>query len=307
MISGLTHVALGVDDDPQPLLDFYGELFGVAEVARRGERIYLSGGTSSSFDIVLGPWGPGVDHFAFAVSDAASLSAAKEQLKGAGVTVEELEPGADPGIEEGIAFVLPSGHAMELVRESNPQVFRPTAAIDRRHHRGGGPVPLEHVTLNCGDVELVAGFLIDVLGFRLTESIRPDGRWFNAFMRCRSRHHDIAFFDGTAGAEDSPELNHLCFAVPSVEDIVRVSDLAAGMGITLDCSLGRHINGNNVFIYLKDPAGNRVEVNTDMADIDPAAPPRIGSEMRFDAWRESIPPAMLTASPCRDGRARVGG
>lgn len=305
MISGLSHVALGVSDHKR-MLTFYGDLFGVVEVENRGEVVYLSGGTSSGFDLALGPWETGVDHFAFAVPNRAALEQAGERLAEAGAEVAALGADSEPGVEAGFSFALPSGHVAELVVESEPEVFRPTASIPAPHHRGAGPVLLEHITLNCGDVQRTAEFLIEVLGLRLTESIRPDGStWFNAFMRARDRHHDIAFFDGGEG--DVPALNHFCFAVPSVEDIVRVSDLAAGMGIALDCSLGRHVNGNNVFIYLKDPDGNRVEVNTDMAEIDLAAPPRIGTEMEFDAWRESIPPALLTASHCRDGRARVNG
>ncbi|MBS1882503.1 MAG: VOC family protein [Actinobacteria bacterium] len=302
MITRLSHVALAVADEAR-MLDFYGHLFGVVEVGRRGDTTYLSGGTKGAFDLSFGPGEAGVDHFAFAVTGAEALEQAGARLAAAGVAVSEDAASEEPGIERSIGFALPSGHAVELVVESDPQVFRPTASIPTRHHQGAGPVPLEHVTLNCGDVALTAEFLIEVLGLRLSESIRPDGSaWFNAFLRAGHRHHDVAFF---AEEEDVPGLNHLCFAVPAVEDLVRVADLAAGMGIVLDCSMGRHVNGNNVFIYFKDPDGNRVEVNTDMAEIDPAAPPRIGTEMEFDVWRESIPPAMLSASPCRD--ARLGG
>ncbi|MBS1888207.1 MAG: VOC family protein [Actinobacteria bacterium] len=304
MITRLSHVALGVSDSAR-MLDFYGGLFGVVEVERRGETLYLSGGTKGGFDLSLEAGEPGVDHFAFAVRDAAALVEAGKRLAAAGVDASNLAAGSEPGIEAGIAFALPSGHAVELVLESDRQAFRPTASIPAPHHQGAGPVPLEHITLNCGDVQVTAEFLIGVLGLRLSESIRPDGsNWFNAFLRAGHRHHDVAFFASDDG--DVPGLNHFCFAVPAVEDLVRVADLAAGMGIVLDCSIGRHVNGNNVFIYLKDPEGNRVEVNTDMAEIDPAAPPRIGSKMEFDVWRESIPPAMLTASRCRDARVAGG-
>jgi catechol 2,3-dioxygenase-like lactoylglutathione lyase family enzyme len=163
-------------------------------------------------------------------------------------------------------------------------------------------VLLEHITLSCADVEGLAGFLSDRLGLRLSESVRhEDGSWFNAFMRVRDRHHDLAFFGNDEG-DEAPGLNHVCFAVPSVEGLIRVADLAVQHGIFLDASPGRHLAGDNIFIYLKDPDGNRVEVNTDMAWIDPVAAPRVLTEMRFDAWRESIPPTMLTSSPCRDGR-----
>jgi catechol 2,3-dioxygenase len=160
---------------------------------------------------------------------------------------------------------------------------------------------LEHVTMTCGDVRRTAEFLIEHLDIRLSETVQPPGgKWFNAFMRCQNRHHDLAFFESPDG--DVPGLNHFCFAVPSVAEIVRVADLLAQSGTYLDSSLGRHISGNNVFIYFKDPSGNRVEVNTDMAEIDPSADARIMSESLFDAWRPGIPPALLTSSACRDGR-----
>src|SRR5262249_35700600 len=136
---------------------------------------------------------------------------------------------------------------------------------------------------------------------RLTESVRPEpGFWFNAFLRTRDRHHDLAFFANRDG--DAPGLNHVCFAVPSVDRIVQVWDLLVERGVFLDSSLRRHLAGNNVCVYSKDPTGNRIEVNTQMAEIDAAADPRILPEMRFDAWRPSIPPALLPTSPCRDGR-----
>ena len=66
--------------------------------------------------------------------------------------------------------------------------------------------------------------------------IKP-GEWFNAFLRTRDRHHDCAFFPNEEG--DAPRLNHVCFAVPSVDRIVQVCDLLVERGIFLDSSLGR--------------------------------------------------------------------
>ncbi len=74
----------------------------------------------------------------------------------------------------------------------------------------------------------------------------------------------------------------------------------------VDASIGRHAAGNNVFLYFKDPFGNRLEVNTDMARIDPAAPPRILRDpVPFDVWRDGRPPALDAGSACRDARAPV--
>jgi catechol 2,3-dioxygenase len=294
-------VALGTEGcaDPQA---FYEEIFGLVEVHRSGELRFLSGGMGFGCDVVLGPWPPGMDHFAFAVPDDRALEDARVRLTVSGIAVEPVDLGHEHRVADGIRFVLPSGHMMELVLPQGGEVYTPRPLVDPRHRRGIGPALLEHVTMTCGDVQRTAEFLTGHLDFRLTETVQPaPGEWFNAFLRCRDRHHDVAFFASPNG--DVPGLNHFCFAVPSVEEIVRVADLLVDRGIALDASLGRHISGNNVFVYFKDPSGTRIEVNTDMAEISPSAPPRVMTESRFDAWRSGIPPALLSSSPCADGRA----
>jgi catechol 2,3-dioxygenase len=299
-ISRVAHVALGTEGSPS-LQAFYEEMFGLVEVDRRGDLRFLSTGMGCGCDLVFGPWAPGMDHFALEVADAASLKDAHRRLEAAGADPQPLELQEEHGVADGIRVVLPSGHRMDLILPRDAEVYQPRPLIDRRHHRGIGPVLLEHVTMTCGDVERTATFLVDVLGLALSETVQPElGTWFNAFLRCRDRHHDIAFFDSPDG--DVPGLNHFCFAVPTVQEIVRAADLLVGYGIALDSSIGRHISGNNVFIYFKDPSGNRIEVNTDMALIDPSAPPRVMTESHFDAWRTGIPPALLTSSRCEDGR-----
>lgn len=96
-------------------------------------------------------------------------------------------------------------------------------------------------------------------------------------------------------------MHHLAFAVASVGELVRVADMLARRGIALDSSIGRHVAGNNVFVYFRDPDGHRVEVNTDMARIDAAAPPQIApTGVPFDAWRSGRPPALAGGSPARE-------
>jgi catechol 2,3-dioxygenase len=302
-IAGLAHVAIGSQGCPD-VQDFYVDMFGLAEVERKDSLSFLSTGMGYGYDVVVGPWAPGMDHFAFAVADTGSLNEARKRLSNAGVAVTDVDLEHEHAVAEGIRFVLPSGHVMELVLPLNPEPYTSRPMIGHQHHRGIGPVFLEHVTMTCGPVQRTAEFLIQQLGIRLSESVQPQpGEWFNAFLRAGDRHHDMAFFASEDG--DVPALNHFCFAVPSVDHIVRAADLLASRGVALDASIGRHVSGNNVFVYFKEPSGNRIEVNTDMAEIDPSAPPRVMEESVFDAWRPSLPPALLSSSRCADGR-RVG-
>ena len=302
-IGKVAHVALGTGGNGGLPL-FYAELFGLVQVADHAGVSYWSAGTGAGYDVAFGPWPDGLDHLALHAADAETLAEARRRLETAGVEVAAVDPAEEHAVADGIRCTLPSGHVLELVLAAGAEVYRPVPLLPHAQHGGIGPVVLEHVTMTCGDVERTATFLIDVLGLRLTESVRPEpGTWFNAFLRTRDRHHDLAFFAGDDG--DVPGLNHVCFAVPTMERIVAACDLLVERGVFLDSSLGRHLAGNNVFVYFKDPAGNRIEVNTQMAEIDASAPPRILPEMRFDAWRPGIPPTMLSSSPCRDGRRAV--
>lgn len=304
IISRLAHVALGMPDLDAGI-DFYCDIFGLAVVRRDEDRAFLASGRSSTFELELGPYEPGVDHFAFGVRGPDALAEARRRLEAAGVAVAPLPAAGEPGIGDGIVFALPTGHPMELVVESEPVGFVPVSAVPSRHHRVTGPLPIEHITLLAADIRSNCELLVEQLGFRITDSWQPgdDEPWRNTWLRAGELHHDLAMLVANV---DEPEVHHFCFAVPSVADLVRVSDALAARGIVLDASMGRHVVGNNVFLYFRDPWGNRLEVNTDMARIDPAAPPRIlRTPLPFDAWREGRPPAMTAGFSCRDGRAEV--
>jgi catechol 2,3-dioxygenase len=242
-----------------------------------------------------------LDHLAFAVRGADALAEVRERLRTGGIRMTELDVSADPGLSEGIALSLPAGHVVELVVESDPVGYVGVSAAAVQHHRGVGPVQIEHVTLLADDIRANVELAVERLGFRITESVQPrDGPWRNTHLRAGELHHDLAFLPANT---DKPELHHFCFAVASVIDLIRIADALAARGMTLDSSIGRHAGGNNIFLYFKDPFGNRVEVNTDMARINSAAPPRVlDAPVPFDAWRTGRPPAMTAGSPARDGR-----
>jgi catechol 2,3-dioxygenase len=301
IISRIAHVSLGVPD-VEIAIEFYGDLLGLEVLDRQGDRVFLGTGRSATFELELGPYETGLDHFAFSVRGQSALDLARQRVEGAGVEVVELDVTDEPGLTAGLTFALPTGHAMELVLESDPVGFIPLSAAPAAHHRVTGPVPLEHITLLCADIRATSEFLVEQLGFRITDSWQPsdDQPWRNTWLRSGELHHDLAML--TANVPE-PEIHHFCFAVPSVADLVRVSDALAARGIALDSSMGRHVGGNNVFLYFKDPWGNRLEVNTDMARIDPAAAPRVlRAPLPFDAWREGRPPTMTAGFPCRDAR-----
>jgi catechol 2,3-dioxygenase-like lactoylglutathione lyase family enzyme len=296
IVSRLAHVALAVED-LDGAVDFYTELLGLAVVEEAPGVAYLSCGATNTYELLLRQGEHRFDHLALAVLGEAALEELRERLGRAGLDFSELEIDGGPGLARGIETSLPTGHTLRLVAESDPSGFRVRAACAPVHHRGVGPVSLEHITLLCGDIGAAAAFGVDVLGLRISDSVQPPGApWGNTHLRAGVLHHDLGLLPG-----DAPAMHHFAFAVPSVSEVVAAADAVAARGMAVDCSIGRHVAGNNVFVYFRDPAGHRLEVNTDMARVDAAAPPHIvETGIPFDAWRPGRPPALAGGSPARE-------
>jgi catechol 2,3-dioxygenase len=296
IVSRLAHVALDVED-LDVAVDFYAELLGLAVIGESPGAAYLACGGTNTYELLLRQGEYRCDHVAFAVHGEAALEEVRDRLGERGLEFTELDTSAEPGLAAGIETSLPSGHALRLVAEIDPRGFRVRSAHAAVHHRGVGPVALEHVTLLCGDIGATAAFGVEVLGLRVSDSVQPPGApWANTHLRAGVLHHDLGLLPG-----DAPAMHHFAFAVPSVSEVVATADAIAARGMAVDCSIGRHVAGNNVFVYFKDPAGHRLEVNTDMARVDAAAPPHIvETGIPFDAWRPGRPPALAGGSPVRE-------
>jgi catechol 2,3-dioxygenase len=174
---------------------------------------------------------------------------------------------------------------MELVLPRQPVVYLGGTRVIPASNGGLGPLPLDHITLMTSELDQVVEFLTTILGFSCTELLRgDDGVHFGAFLRTRDQHHDLALF--RSPPDLGPLINHVAFRVGSIDDIRRACDIAAEEGWELDCSPGRHVAGNNLFLYIRDPSGNRTELSGDLAQIEVGAPTRVltTGEHRFDMW-----------------------
>ena len=76
----------------------------------------------------------------------------------------------------------------------------------------------------------------------------------------RGRQYDGAFaaYDKalTVKPDFAEAFNHLGLAVPSIVEIARVADLACANGWKLQCSPGRHLVGDNIFVSVLEVSGS---------------------------------------------------
>jgi hypothetical protein len=134
----------------------------------------------------------------------------------------------------------------------------------RRNERAPGstrsgpvrPRRLGHVVIGSVDVGRSEHLFIDILGFRISDTVRHVGK----FVRCSTDHHNLM-----VAAAPARFLHHTSWQVDDVDEVGRG---AAGM-VARDRTrhvwgLGRHNVGGNFFWYLRDPAGNYAEYYSDL-------------------------------------------
>lgn len=288
-ITGLRSVELGV---PNVAVHerFYTETWGLKPAARAGETIYLRATGSPHHVISLTPAArTELRAVTLTAASNADVDALAARLKSAGLTnVRTPAAVAEPGGGYGFAFRDPEGRVFNVVA-GDTQHTDTTAARDR-------PERLAHVVLNAPDVPRASKFLVDALGFTLSDRTR-----IMDFVRCNRDHHSVAFAIG-----DAPTLNHIAFHMPSLESVMLASGRCKDAGFPIEWGVGRHGPGNNVFAYFVAPGDVVVEYTAEVEQVGDDYPFH-GPDYwtwppgRIDHWGISAPPS----ARMKDAQAQV--
>jgi catechol 2,3-dioxygenase len=265
MIASIGHVAIQVPD-LDGAVAYATELMGLQEVERVDGKAYLThsspvathGVPHHSMEYIEGPV-LAMDHIGLQASDAESLDDVRAALEKAGVPL--LDAPQDRGVEESIRFRGPSGHFFE--------VYRGMAEVPAATPSGIRANRFGHVTIKGGDdIWETLDFLVDVLGFTVSDHIGPRAEALLGFARTNPYHHSIAVLKGPPG------LYHYAYEVASAGELLDFCDALDGVGRQLVWGPGRHGAGENVAIYHLDAAGVQVEHYADMELILDDRPPR---------------------------------
>ena len=119
-----------------------------------------------------------------------------------------------------------------------------------------------HCVVRVRDVDAMASFYGDLLGFRIADRglLGPEGPEA-IFMSGRSSdHHQIAFV-ASRGPEDASSLEHIAFRVASIADVQEMVARVSADDRVANC--GPITHGNAVSVYFSDPEGNGIEIFCD--------------------------------------------
>ena len=254
-------------------------------------------------------------------SEESDLSAIAERLRAAGI--EPTLSGTtlsciDPVFKHRVVIDVTSPHPLMPGQSRTFNVPGRANRVDTRADAVVNTAPrpprrIGHVVLGTPHMKKAVDFYVNLLGFRISDSILNG---VATFMRVETDHHNLMIQPGPTSY-----LNH--YAV-EVDDIDAVG--LAGRAVVTEradasvAGVGRHNLGANVFWYLRDPSGNMFEFFSDMDQIvDDEAWARDHRKMDwegadgpagFSVWGPKDPPEVFFNPPdMRDivaGRAAAG-
>lgn len=254
--------------------EFYNDRWGLERVDEHaGEMFFRADGPDHHVLTLHSAEAPGLHHLAFEVASVEDVDRAADELEALGLPiVAPPTAGLEPGVAKAMRFCDPEGNLVELIAGVDA-IREPYAARDVK------PVGLNHVVLEARDRVALESFYRDRLGFQLTDQLAD----FMTFFRCNANHHSLAFLparDGSGG------LNHAAFEIRNWEEWIKAVFHAGEKGIPRVWGPGRHVAGNNLFSYYKDPEDNTVEYTSEVEQIKGADyVPKVRNPPIADQWQ----------------------
>lgn len=257
------HFAIRVPDVERAAA-WYCSVLGLQNAARANGRTYLAAPLSGKITVALSQGGTGLEHVSLLVRDDQALANIRRKLSAAGMSPKDSVGDARPGAEAALRIQLPIGSDIELMVD--PISDKPQGGA-RQPQLGAFNIVASHVQLRTPDVAGLAEFFQKV-GFRMTDFAKPPGGGdlFAAFVRANEFHHQFALFSGRAG------LHHIALEIDEV-DFLKIGDHFARLGVTAEYGPGRHKPARSIFIYVRDPFGNRIEITSPMEMVGHEQPP----------------------------------
>ena len=194
--------------------------------------------------------------------------------------VETIAQRVDPDLAEGwvedsvghgrsFRFRAPMGHLNEVFWETELYEAPPELQTDMRLRpqrytgRGAAARYIDHVTINAPQLKDEIAWYRQTLGHRHTGSITPEpGVPMFTTLTCNAIRstHDLALVPDAPHARG--RVNHLAFRVDQKLDLERAADVFLANDTPIEFGPGIHGMDEIMYLYVREPGGLRIEVNS---------------------------------------------
>ncbi|MEX3007678.1 catechol 2,3-dioxygenase [Hoeflea sp. TYP-13] len=263
-VAHLAHIELYTNKFDESL-DFFTRVYGLSESGHEGNSVYLRAWDDYEFHTLklTAHETTGVGHIAYRVSSPEALERRVAAIEEMGCGIGWTD--GDLGHGRAYRFRDPAGHIFEIYwdtrRYEAPPEEKPALKniAQRFHGRGVAPRRLDHLNLLAPDVEAIRDFMTKALGSTVSEQIvLDDGTLAGCWFTVNNKTYDIAFTRDLTGVP--ARFHHVTYAVDQREDVLRAADIFLENDVYIETGPHKHAVQGTFFLYVYEPAGNRVEV-----------------------------------------------
>ena len=263
-LAHLAHVEM-LTDRFEESLDFFTRVYGLKLSALDGDSAYLRAWDDYEFHSLklTKATSTGVGHVAYRAASPEALERRVKAIEASGYKVLGWVEG-DLGHGRAFRFEDPFGHVFEIYYDTNwyePKEEAERAALKNTASAftGAAPRRLDHLNLLASDVTEFRRFMETCLGSRVTEMIALDnGRLGGCWFTINNKTYDLACTEEHGGGNG--RLHHVTYATDQREDILRAADIFLQNGVHIETGPHKHAVQGTFFLYVWEPAGNRVEL-----------------------------------------------
>jgi catechol 2,3-dioxygenase len=290
--------------DLEASVGFFISVLGMDEVERTGESVYLRawGDYEHATLQLTAADRPGVGTIAWRATSAEALERRVAAVEESGFGVGWSDGTVGHGRTYG--FSDPDGHQMGIYYDSEYHVATgdqvPTLKNQpqRMSTRGVAVRRLDHVNVWSREIDVNSAFLVERLGFRISEQvIDEDRKLLGSWLHVTPKSYDIAY-GRVDPAGVGGRLHHVAYAVDAREYVLRAADVFLDAGVKIEAGPAKHAVQQTCFLYAFEPGGNRIEIITDgRLLLAPDWPPVMWTpeeRRRGQAWSTLMPESWFT-------------
>ena len=146
------------------------------------------------------------------------------------------------------------------ITDHDSNVFVFGVPLQRKAGSDQLPGRLQHIVFATTKLADQVSFFTKTLGFRKSDTVFDSDKEPTAcFMRSDPEHHSLGLFRASEA-----RLDHFCFESTCWNDIRDWGDHFSEERIPIVWGAGRHGAGNNLFIFVEDPDGNKLEISAEI-------------------------------------------
>lgn len=262
-IAHLGHVEMLTDKFDESL-DFFTRIFGLKLSAQDENSAYLRAWEDYEFCSLklTKAETTGVGHIGYRAASPEALERRVAAITASGYKVHGWVDG-DQSHGRAFRFEDPFGHLFEIYYDTNRAPADDPSALknmaSKFHAQGACPRRIDHLNLLSDDVTEFRRFMETCLGSRVTEYIQLDnGRLGGCWFTVNNKTYDLACTEEHGGGLG--RLHHVTYATDQREDILRAADVFLENGVHIETGPHKHAIQGTFFLYVWEPAGNRVEL-----------------------------------------------